>query len=84
MAPSTRLFVVPAIVVMVCDTAAAWVEAGVEFGLPRNGDFNGATTLHFHRHSYSSHPSAKSPFSSSAYARLLCASALFGSSASAW
>jgi choline dehydrogenase len=25
--------------------AAAWVEAGVEFGLPRNHDFNGATTL---------------------------------------
>jgi choline dehydrogenase len=23
----------------------AWVEAGVEFGLPRNPDFNGATTL---------------------------------------
>jgi choline dehydrogenase len=25
--------------------SAAWVEAGVEFGLPRNHDFNGATTL---------------------------------------
>ena len=25
--------------------SAAWVEAGVEFGLPRNPDFNGATTL---------------------------------------
>jgi choline dehydrogenase len=25
--------------------SAAWVEAGVEFGLPRNGDFNGATTF---------------------------------------
>src|SRR3954453_3956292 len=25
--------------------AAAWVEAGVEFGLPRNPDFNGATTF---------------------------------------
>ena len=25
--------------------SAAWVEAGVEFGLPRNRDFNGATTL---------------------------------------
>ena len=24
--------------------SAAWVEAGVEFGLPRNDDFNGATT----------------------------------------
>ena len=24
--------------------SAAWVEAGVEFGLPRNPDFNGATT----------------------------------------
>jgi choline dehydrogenase len=24
--------------------SAAWVEAGVEFGLPRNADFNGATT----------------------------------------
>jgi choline dehydrogenase len=25
--------------------SAAWVEAGAEFGLPRNSDFNGATTL---------------------------------------
>src|SRR5437762_2730394 len=25
--------------------SAAWVEAGVEFGLPRNPDFNGATTF---------------------------------------
>jgi choline dehydrogenase len=25
--------------------SAAWVDAGVEFGLPRNGDFNGATTF---------------------------------------
>ncbi|MGA7803709.1 GMC family oxidoreductase [Bradyrhizobium sp.] len=25
--------------------SAAWVEAGVEFGLPRNTDFNGATTF---------------------------------------
>jgi choline dehydrogenase-like flavoprotein len=25
--------------------SAAWVDAGVEFGLPRNPDFNGATTL---------------------------------------
>jgi choline dehydrogenase len=25
--------------------SAAWVEAGAEFGLPRNPDFNGATTL---------------------------------------
>src|SRR5207253_1789517 len=25
--------------------SAAWVEAGVEFGLPRNLDFNGATTF---------------------------------------
>ena len=25
--------------------SAAWVEAGVEFGLPRNPDFNGTTTL---------------------------------------
>ena len=25
--------------------SAAWVEAGVEFGLPRNPDFNGVTTL---------------------------------------
>src|SRR3954466_12230857 len=25
--------------------AAAWIEAGVEFGLPRNADFNGATTF---------------------------------------
>lgn len=25
--------------------SAAWIEAGVEFGLPRNPDFNGATTF---------------------------------------
>jgi len=25
--------------------SAAWIDAGVEFGLPRNPDFNGATTL---------------------------------------
>jgi choline dehydrogenase-like flavoprotein len=25
--------------------SAAWVEAGIEFGLPRNADFNGATTF---------------------------------------
>ncbi|MBV9559416.1 MAG: GMC family oxidoreductase N-terminal domain-containing protein [Bradyrhizobium sp.] len=25
--------------------SAAWIEAGVEYGLPRNGDFNGATTF---------------------------------------
>ncbi len=25
--------------------SAAWVEAGVEYGLPRNSDFNGASTL---------------------------------------
>src|SRR6185437_5060597 len=25
--------------------SAAWVEAGVEFGLPRNSDFNGVTTF---------------------------------------
>ncbi|UPK30977.1 GMC family oxidoreductase [Bradyrhizobium sp. 195] len=27
------------------EASKAWVEAGVEFGLPRNPDFNGATTL---------------------------------------